>query len=311
MRHILLPSIFSLLIIAILSGCKTETITPDSNPKTITTIIAGQVLNESGKPISGVLITCYGKNTVTNQYGTFFIKDVAAPEERCLMKATKSGYFDGFRAEKPIAGGLTQMRITLVSNLPQGSFLSTTGGTVTAPGSTATVVFPVNGYVTENGGKKLLVITAPTDFFTNETFGLLTENNTNSLKVVSISDFNLLQTIPIRYPDYLVQSSDGSIIGTNEGSAVLFFNIKTAANVGPQSKFPINTIGIAPSNDRFVAHKDNSDLAIYAISNGQFVRTLPNTSGIKYYSPQYSKDGKKLVAAYIENNRLKLRMWNF
>lgn len=140
-----------LLLFVVWSGCSVNSVTPDTTPKTITTTVAGQVVDEFGKPVQGVQIAAYGKSALTNQYGTFLMKDVVSPEGRTLVKASKSGYLDAFCAEQPIAHGITQMRIGIMGNIPQGTFPASTGRTVTALFSTATVTFPANGYVTENG----------------------------------------------------------------------------------------------------------------------------------------------------------------
>lgn len=188
MRRITLLSLVSLLILVVWSGCNVESVAPDNTPKTVTTTVAGQVVDESGKPVQGAQIAAYGKTAVTTQYGTFLIKGVAAPQERCLVKVSKSGYFDGFRAEQPLAGGITQMRIGLMSNAPQGSFPTSAGRTVTAPNSMASVAFPPNGYVTESGtpyaGEVSYVVrhlnpTAPNffDFFSGDFQGVRTDGS--------------------------------------------------------------------------------------------------------------------------------------
>lgn len=174
------------------SGCNVESVTPDNTPKTITTTVAGQVIDESGKPVQGAQIAAYGKTTVTNQYGTFLIKGVISPAKRMVVKALKKGYFDGFRAEQPAADGITQMRIGLMSNVPQGTFSASVGGTVTAPGSTASVAFPRDGYITENGAAytgevhyavRHLDPTAPNffDFFSGDFRGVRTDGSATEM----------------------------------------------------------------------------------------------------------------------------------
>lgn len=192
MRRITLLSLVSLLVFVVWSGCNVESVTPDNSPKTVTTTVAGQVVDESGKPVQGAQIAAYGKTAVTTQYGTFLIKGVAAPQERCLVKVSKSGYFDGFRAEQPLAGGIIQMRIGLMSNAPQGSFPASAGRTVTAQNSSASVAFPPNGYVTENGasytGEVSYVVrhldpTAPNffDFFSGDFQGVRTDGSVTEM----------------------------------------------------------------------------------------------------------------------------------
>lgn len=192
MQRIATAVLAAVFAVVLWSGCNVESVAPDNTPKTITTTVAGQVVDESGTPVQGAQIAAYGKSAVTNQYGTFLIKGVAAPEERCLIKVSKSGYFDGYRAEQPAAGGVTQMRIGLMSNTPQGWFPASTGRTITAPGTTASVVFPANGYVTASGtaytGQVSYVVrhlnpTAPNffDFFAGDFEGIRADGSSTEM----------------------------------------------------------------------------------------------------------------------------------
>lgn len=127
-----------------------------------------------------------------------------------------------------------------------------------------------------------------------------------------------MQSIPVATRQIIAQSLDGSVVGVSYlGSSVSFFNTETATqlgttHIGQQSSY---YIGIAPSNDRFVTqlYKNGkySTPAIFIIATGQLIKPLPAEADVRYHGLEFSAEGKKLVGAYIENNRLKLRMWNF
>ncbi|MBL7999812.1 MAG: carboxypeptidase regulatory-like domain-containing protein, partial [Candidatus Kapabacteria bacterium] len=149
MLALMLPVLISII------GCsfdKSESpTTPTENTSSVKTQINGIVVDESGKPVNGAVVTAYGKTTTTSKYGTFMFTGIDVPGNRAVISVKKPGFFDAFRAEQPTAGSATYYRIGLMSNTPQGSFTSASGGTITAAGSTATVAFPANGYVKSDG----------------------------------------------------------------------------------------------------------------------------------------------------------------
>ncbi len=135
----------------IIAGCSFDSSNnPTTTVATVKTSIAGQVVDESGKPMAGVEVSIGTSKATTTSYGTFMISNIDVPNNRCVIKASKSGYFTAFRAEEPRAGSVTRVILGMMSSAPQGSFSATTGKTVTLP-NTSSVVFPANGYVTSNG----------------------------------------------------------------------------------------------------------------------------------------------------------------
>lgn len=146
----------SLALMVLWTGCSFDSSqnpadTTTTSEQKVKTTLAGQVVDESGNPLAGAAVSAGGKTVTTSKFGLFVISDVDVTAERCVVKASKGGYFDSFRAQKPVAGNITDLRIGLMKNTPQGSFSVGLGKTVTAPGSTATVTFPATGYVDAKG----------------------------------------------------------------------------------------------------------------------------------------------------------------
>ena len=52
------------------------------------------------------------------------------PSSRCLILCKKNGDFNGYRAEIPNAGGITEMLLTMQSNATTHTFCPTSGGTI-------------------------------------------------------------------------------------------------------------------------------------------------------------------------------------
>jgi hypothetical protein len=155
-------------------------------------------------------------------------------------------------------------------------------------------------------------------WLTNNSFAFSDGN----LKVLNANDFSILKSIFTEQASLFKQSSDGSVISTWWGELwITFYNTLTGTefcsfNLTPQKQENYNmSIGIAPSNDRFVAQLSNNNKftppSLFNITNGKFIKSLPAAANVAYYGLQFSADGKKLVGAYAEGNRLKLRVWNF
>jgi len=138
-------------MLVLLAACKvTDSPTGSNNPVgNITTTIAGVVQDEAGQPVAGAKVRIHGTDVTTNKFGSFMLKNVSVPSDRCFILCEKSGYFTGSRAEVPAAGGVTEMRLSLQSNSASYSVNATTGGTITIGGSS--VKFPAAAFVTSSG----------------------------------------------------------------------------------------------------------------------------------------------------------------
>ncbi len=147
--------VLSLFVVSALfiTSCRKDSDNPvdgGNNKPTVTTTIIGVVSDESGRGMSGVSISSHGKTATTNEHGLFVIRDARVPQDRCYVLASNGGYFTNSRAEKPEAGGVTHMRLSLMRNTANYSVSATAGGTVNISEG-GSVQLPANGYVTGSG----------------------------------------------------------------------------------------------------------------------------------------------------------------
>jgi hypothetical protein len=174
---------FSIIIILSLYSCrKDENIDSNSPQNTITanhinTTISGQVTDESGQPISGVVATVDGNSATTSANGLFLIKKVNVKKERCLIKLIKSGYVDQYYATYPYSNDITYIKAILLKVEGTFNIASASGGSVTlADGSSA--IFPTDAFALVNGSNysgqvtvKMNYINADDTQFKNKTPG--------------------------------------------------------------------------------------------------------------------------------------------
>lgn len=155
MKYIRILSILPLLML-VFSACKVSDspTTSGTDGTTISTTIAGVITDELGQPVSGVDVAVSVNGTVkistkTNKFGSFMIPNASVPSSRCFILCKKSGYFNGYRAEIPNEGGITEMRLTMQSNATTHTVSPTSGGTISV--GNAMIAFPANAFVTSSG----------------------------------------------------------------------------------------------------------------------------------------------------------------
>lgn len=146
----ILVVLFLSIILVSISGCTFDSGNSPSQTQTVNTIVAGQILDETGTPVPNAEVSVGSAKTSTTLYGTFMLTNLNVPSDRVVVKAVKDGYFTAFRAEEPKSGKITQIILRMMSNAPQGNFSASSGKTLTL-GNNASVVFPANGYVTTSG----------------------------------------------------------------------------------------------------------------------------------------------------------------
>ncbi len=150
----------SILICVSLSGCKKEINEPDPiNPpisggssyfgNTIQLNVAGQVFDESGASLEGVVIKAgFGNHTTTTDAnGAFMLQGISGYDRLGYVTATKAGYFTGSRSFVPVDGTNT-VRIMLLAKNFAGAIQGNLGGSVEAEGVQITFLA---GSLTRNG----------------------------------------------------------------------------------------------------------------------------------------------------------------
>ncbi len=156
MKYIRFFAAFPFLVL-VFAGCKVNDTptTADENRQTITTTtIAGVVNDEAGRPLPGVVVSvtengAVKNSTTTDKFGSFMIPNANVPSSRCFILCKKNGYFTGSRAEIPNTGRITEMRLTMQSNMVTHTVSASFGGKITV--GAASINLPSNAFVSNSG----------------------------------------------------------------------------------------------------------------------------------------------------------------
>lgn len=141
-------SMFS--VIVLLCGCSAGPQEPDQPKPTVITTIYGQVVDEAGAPLAGVTVSSGMQTGTTNNNGLFVLKNTVVPENRLVVTAKKSGYFNAARAEVPKVNGATGTKLFMMSNTATHSISASSGGTVNVAGG-ASIKFEASSFKTALG----------------------------------------------------------------------------------------------------------------------------------------------------------------
>lgn len=128
----------------------TDPIVPYDPGTTVTTTVAGKVLNQTGDALNGVTITIGSQTVVTDASGSFIIPKATLSKNAGVITATKAGYFTGSRTIRPKESVVNNIVIQMIKKTVTGSFTNASGGTVTTNGS-AKIDFPAGAVVTKSG----------------------------------------------------------------------------------------------------------------------------------------------------------------
>ena len=139
------------ILFAQASGCRRiDNPTAPLDGATVTTTLAGRVLDESGVGLPGVSVSTPGGSATTDANGVFFIPNVSVTATRACVIAKKAGYFNGARAAVPSRHGVTYFELALASNAAVGTIDGVVGGTVSLP-TGASLNLRSNGVVSSGG----------------------------------------------------------------------------------------------------------------------------------------------------------------
>ena len=152
-----LPLAFLAILFFVTHSCKKneainqDAIVPFKTGKTITTVVAGKVTDQTGAALNNVQISIGTTITTTDVNGSFIIPKATHGEKVGFIKATKDGYFAGSRTIIPKEKVINNIVIQLVKKTTSGSFTNASGGTVTVA-TGGSIVFPSNAIALKNGG---------------------------------------------------------------------------------------------------------------------------------------------------------------
>jgi len=129
--------------------------------KEVSKTVLGTVLDEDGKPIVGAEVKVHGKIALTDESGVFKLEEIKVPENRCVMKAVKNGYFTAVRAVDPSQKDQLYAQFVMMKSEVTHSLEGAVGGKATLSNG-AEVDIPAKGLVNSSGeiytGKINLVV---------------------------------------------------------------------------------------------------------------------------------------------------------
>lgn len=146
-------ALLSFVAAGFLQSCNHNEITAPTQPAeegNVTTTIAGQVVDESGSPVTGAAVMAHGMSTTTDDHGVFFFSNITVPASRCFVIVKQNGYFTAAKAEHPNKASMTQMKVMLAQDQVVSTVSAAAGGTVSLPGN-ATVQLQGGSFVTASG----------------------------------------------------------------------------------------------------------------------------------------------------------------
>ncbi len=124
--------------------------TENNNADPVTATLQGNIQDETGQPLTGVIIKVGSKTASTNARGYFRVVNAPLDKYTSLVIADKPGYFRAYRVFNATSG-VNQVIIQLIKKTLAGTVNSSSGGTVALTNGSA-VSFPANSVVKAAGG---------------------------------------------------------------------------------------------------------------------------------------------------------------
>lgn len=150
-----LKLVFPFIIVFLIGSCKKD---EDAEPATsggstsnqVTAGFCGEVRDNQGNLMAGVLVNVGGVTTSTNSNGFYYIQSATVAGKRAVIEADKAGYWKQQKGIIPQSGTVNLTNLIIYPDNKGYSVNGVAGGTVTMPGGTV-VTFPANAFVTQNG----------------------------------------------------------------------------------------------------------------------------------------------------------------
>ena len=149
--------LFVLAGMIMFTSCKKDPIVEDLTPPidttrnfiNVNTSVAGQVVDINNAAISDATVSFGTETTTTDANGIFKFENVTVPENRAFVKVEKAGFFHGSRTFFAYANQRSNVKISLLEKIIQGT-VGASGGTVTTPEGVK-LEFPANAIADANG----------------------------------------------------------------------------------------------------------------------------------------------------------------
>ena len=135
-----------LLALIFIGSCnKDENNDTPINVNTISINVMGQIVNESGQPLSNVQVSLGNKTSTTNNHGIYSLTGVSVSKTRAVLRTTLAGYWDCSKGFVPSTTGLNYCSLTMPAKSATNNISGVSGGTVNSNG--ASIIFPANAFV--------------------------------------------------------------------------------------------------------------------------------------------------------------------
>lgn len=135
-----------------ITGCGDSAVDPKvtGGGTTTNTTVSGIVVNENKEPVAGATVTVHGNTKQTGAGGEFIFDNITVPSGRLFVNVSASGYFNSTKAELPVSGGATHLKITMLQKTVTHTISSTSGGSADLTNGSKIEIQP-NSVVTQSG----------------------------------------------------------------------------------------------------------------------------------------------------------------
>ncbi len=108
---------FALLVLASQPGCRDK---PDPSPGMVTqTALTGVVIDEQNRPIADAAVSVGTATATSDAFGRFSIAQAAVADGRCVVSASKTGYFTAVRGMAVYSSTASTMVMLVARGTPQ------------------------------------------------------------------------------------------------------------------------------------------------------------------------------------------------
>lgn len=170
MKKLLSFYFIPLIVLLFASACNKDKPSPDEKPISqivemqnerlksvlttamVETFLHGHILDESGNPLSGVIVTTNGMSKITDGDGYFVFSNIMLNKDYAVVHATKMDYFEGIRTFTPSENAMNKIEIILQAKGTPKTINASDGGALNFEGDKVKLNFPV-GSIADKDGK--------------------------------------------------------------------------------------------------------------------------------------------------------------
>ncbi|AXY73076.1 carboxypeptidase regulatory-like domain-containing protein [Paraflavitalea soli] len=120
---------------------------PGHVPEYVTASISGRVTDDQRLPVSGATVKAGSATTTTDVNGAFTFSNINIDKTAGLVKVEKEGFFTGLRTLVLTPGKDNKAVIELLKKTVTGTINGSSGGTVTLPTASGSIVFEANSFL--------------------------------------------------------------------------------------------------------------------------------------------------------------------